>query len=162
VRPTDWILLATCGVLLVSGPAMALQEFIRGEESAGLELVTGEVQPLDPAFRAGWRLVILILVVVGGLAGTLIAFRVAAQPKVRAVSARVLTLLLVGMTLLDLAFLADGRWFLDASYAIRAVSIVWVYPIAGILMGGALMRITELEAAFGNAAAAQAQSSGSR
>ena len=151
MRATDWMLLAVCGVLLVSGPAMALQEFLRYEEATGFEDVTGETLALDPAFRATWRGILLLCVVAGGIIGTLVAIRLARQPKVRSVSGRLLTLLLAGMTLLDLAFLVDGRYFLDADYAIRGATVVWLYPASAILMGGALARLTEIEAAFGDA-----------
>lgn len=153
VRATDWTLLAVCGVLLVAGPAMALQELLRHQASSGLAELTGTAPELDPAFRATWRGVLLLCVIAGGVVGTLVALRCARQAKVRALSGRLLTLLLVGMTLLDLAFLADGRWFLDAPYAVRGATVVWLYPAAAILMGGALVRLTEIEAAFGEARA---------
>lgn len=153
MRATDWALLAVCGVLLAAGPAMALQEFVRHQESSGVSGVTGAAPPIEPAFRTAWRSVLLLCVVAGGLVGTIVAIRLARQPKVRAVSGRLLTLLLLGMTLLDLAFLADGRWFLDAPYALRGATVVWLYPAAAILMGGALVRLTEIEDAFGEARA---------
>lgn len=149
----DWVLLAVCGVLLIAGPAMALHEFIRHQDTASFVELTGDVPALDPAFRASWRALLLLCVVVGGVAGTVVAFRFARQPKVRALSGRLLALLLLGMTLLDLAFLADGRWFLDVPYLVRGSTIVWLYPAAAILMGGALMRLVEVEAAFGEARA---------
>ena len=151
MRAADWTLLAVCGVLLIAGPAMAFQEFMRYQETSALADLTGEMPALDPAFRTSWRGILLLCVVVGGLAGTIVAFRLARQPKVRSVCGRLLTLLLLGMTLLDLAFLADGRWFLDEPYELRGSTIVWLYPGAAILMGGALMRLTEIEAAFAGA-----------
>lgn len=151
VRVTDWLLLAVCGVLLLAGPGMALQEFVRYERAAGIEDVTGEAVDLDPAFRATWRGILLLCVVAGGVIGTIVALRLARQQKVRSLSGRLLSLLLLGMTLLDLAFLADGRWFLDAPYEVRGATVVWLYPLAAILMAGALIRLTEIEAAFGEA-----------
>lgn len=153
MRATDWILLAVCGALLVAGPGMALHELVRHQDSESLAQLTGNAQSLDPAFRGSWRAFLLACVVVGGVAGTLVAFRFARQPKVRALSGRLLTLLLLGMTLLDLAFLADGRWFLDAPYLVRALTVVWLYPAAAVLMGGALIRLVEVEEAFGEAKA---------
>ncbi|HVM44343.1 MAG TPA: hypothetical protein VM582_00305 [Candidatus Thermoplasmatota archaeon] len=152
MRASDWILLAVCGVLLVAGPAMALQEFVRYQASSGLAELTGQPPPLEPAFRTAWRGVLLLCVVVGGVAGTIVAIRCARQARVRSVSGRLLTLLLLGLTLLDVAFLADGRWFLDAPYALRGATVVWLYPAAAILMGGSVVRLTEIEGAFGERA----------
>ena len=151
MRATDWILLGVCGVLLVAGPAMALQELVRHQETSAIAQLTGEAPALDPAFRGAWRGILLLCVVVGGIVGTVVAVRLARQPNVRALSGRLLTLLLLGMTLLDLAFLADGRWFLDEPYLVRGGSIVWLYSASAVLMGGALMRLTEVESAFGEA-----------
>lgn len=135
--------------LVLAGPIMALQEWAAHQEQAGLAQITGERPPLDPAFRAPWRTGLLVAVIVAGVAGTLVAVRVAAQPKVRSVSGRLLWLLIGGMTLLDLAFLLDGR-MRDAAYAVRGTTTVWLYPIAGILMTGATVRLSELEDAFGD------------
>jgi len=159
VRPLDWILLSTCAALLVIGPAMALHEWSRHDQAAGLAEITGEPVPLEPAFRTAWRTGILVAVIVAGIAGTLVALRIARQPRVRAVSHRLIWLLLAGMTLLDLAFLADGRWFLNAPYAIRGSTIVWLYPAAAILMGGSVVRLTELEEAFAEPGALRLQAS---
>lgn len=151
VRGMDWVLLAVCGVLLIAGPAMALHEFIRHQDTSSFVQLTGQVPDLNPEFRSSWRVLLLGCVIIGGIAGTVVAFRFARQPKVRALSGRLLTLLLVGMTLLDLAFLADGRWFLDEPYLVRGSTIVWLYPAAAVLMAGALMRLVEIEEAFGDA-----------
>lgn len=128
---------------------MALQEFAHAQSQAGLQQLTGETAPIEPAFRTTWRAILLLTVVVAGIAGTLLALRIARQPKVRAVSARLIVLLLAGMTLLDLAFLADGQWFVLAPYVARGLTIVWLYPIAGVLIGGSVMRLSEVEEAFG-------------
>lgn len=128
---------------------MALQEFAASQRAASLEAITGEEQPLDAGFRAPWRVALLVLVVGVGVLGTLVAVRVAQAPRVRSVSARLLALLIGGMTLLDLAFLADGQWLADAPHALRAASVVWLYPVAGILVGGSLLRLAQLEDAFG-------------
>ena len=157
MRAVDWILLATCAALLVVGPAMALQEWSRHDQATGLAEITGEAPVLEPAFRAAWRTGILVAVIVAGVAGTLVAVRIARQARVRAVSRRLIGLLLAGMTLLDLAFLADGRWFVNASYALRGSTVVWLYPAAAILMGGSVVRLSELEDAFGAPDASAAQ-----
>lgn len=149
MRPLDWILLAVCAVLLIAGPAMALQELSRYRSESGLEGLTGEDLPVEPAFRGAWRGILLVAVILAGIVGTVVAVRVARQQKVRAVGGRLLALLLAGMTILDLAFLADGQFFQNASYLLRGATIVWLYPAAGILMGGATVRLTELEDAFG-------------
>lgn len=129
---------------------MALQELARAESSAGRASLTGEAQPLDPAFRTAWRAALLVVVVVAGVLGTLLALRIARQAKVRAVSRRLILVLLVGMTVLDLAFLADGRWFVGAGHHVRAAIVVWTYPLAGVLIGGSVLRLSEVEGAFGD------------
>lgn len=149
MRAVDWILLAVCAALLVAGPAMALQEWSRHEQQAGLAEITGAQQPLAPEFRLAWRSGLLVAVIIAGVAGTIVAVRVSRQPRVRSVSHRLLWLLLGGMTLLDLAFLADGRWFVEAPYALRGSTIVWMYSLAAILIGGSVARLSELEDAFG-------------
>lgn len=149
MRALDWILLAVCALLLVAGPVMSLQELSRYQSSEGLEGLTGEKLPIEPEFRGAWRGILFVAVLVAGVLGTLVAVRVARQAKVRAVSGRLIGLLLAGMTILDLAFLVDGQYFLDAEYLVRGATIVWLYPVAGILMGGAIVRLTELESAFG-------------
>lgn len=149
MRGIDWLLLVICAALLIAGPAMALQEWSRHERQAGVGELTGEAPPIEPAFRTAWRSGILVGVILGGIAGTIVAVRVARLPRVRSVSKRLIWLLLAGMTLLDLAFLADGRYFLQAPYLLRATTIVWLYPLAAILIGGAVIRLSELEDAFG-------------
>ena len=150
MRAIDWVLLATSGALLIAGPAMALQEWTRHQQAVGTAMVTGSFPAVDAVFRAPWRAGLLAGVIVAGVSGVIIALRIARQPKVRTVSARLLVLLLSGIVLFDLTYLADGRWFLDAQYAIRGATIVWLYPAAAILMGGAIMRLSELEEAFGD------------
>lgn len=153
VRAVDSALLAVCALLLLAGPAMALQELSRAEDASARAALTGEAGALEPAFRTPWRVALLLAVVVAGVLGTLLAMRIARQPKVRAVSGRLLLLLLLGMTLLDLAYLADGRWFMLAPHGARAVSIVWLYPIAAVLIAGSVMRLAEVEEAFAEARA---------
>jgi hypothetical protein len=152
MRGIDWTLLATCALLVLSGPAMALQEMVRAEDAAGRAALTGETSALEPAFRTAWRAGLLFLVIVAGVLGTLLALRIARQPKVRAVSGRLVLLLLAGMTLLDLTYLADGRWFTLASYGARASTIVWLYPVAGVFIAGSVVRLAEVEDAFGERA----------
>lgn len=149
MRSIDWILLAACGILLLAGPAMALQEWVRFEDQRGVATVTGEAPALEPAFRATWRAWLLVVVLVAGVLGTLLAIRIARQPRVRDVSRRLILLLLSGMVVLDLAYIVDGRWFMEAPYALRGATVVWLYPAAAVLMGGALLRLSELEQAFG-------------
>lgn len=149
MRATDWTLLVGCIVLLVAGPAMAVQELAKAEEEqARAEITGGEALPLDPAFRGWWRGVLLATLVVVGVASFAVSWRIAKQPKVRAVSGRLLALLLVGVSILDLAFFLDGRLYLDAPYQERALTIVWLYPLAAILMGGATLRLVEVERVF--------------
>lgn len=148
MRVTDWILLLGCAALVLAGPLMALQELARADDARAAAELTRSPAQLEPAFRAAWRTILFVVVLVVGTAGTLIAVRVAREPRVRVVAGRLLWMLLGGMTLLDLAFLADGRWFQLAPYEVRAASIVWLYPLAGILMGGSVLRLAEVEAAF--------------
>lgn len=132
---------------------MALQEFIEAEEQAARAAVTGEAPSYDAPFRAWWRGLLFLALLVIGVAGFLLSMRVARQQKVRAVSGRLLAILLVGITLLDLAFLVDGRYFLGGPYATRGASIVWLYSLAAFLIGGAALRLVEVERVFGVASA---------
>lgn len=153
LRAPDIVLLVSCGVLLLSGPVMSLQEFIRAEEEKGLAELTGTpaATAYDAPFRGWWRGVLFLVLLVIGVVGFLLSIRIARQPKVRSVSGRLLAILLVGITLFDLTFLADGRWFLTAPYEVRAATVVWLYPLAAILIGGATLRLVELERVFGEA-----------
>lgn len=152
MRATDWTLLIACLVLLLAGPAMALQEFIVAEEQAGLEGVTGEAPTYDAPFRGWWRGLLFLVLLVIGVVGFVVSVRIARQPKVRSVSGRLLGILLVGITLFDMTFLVDGRWFLTGPYTLRASTIVWLYPLAAFLIGGATLRLIELERVFGERA----------
>lgn len=151
MRGPDWILLLGCAALALAGPLMALQELAMASDARALEALTRNPTNLEPAFRAAWRTFLFVVVLIVGVVGTLVAVRVSRKPRVRNVSGRLLALLLGGMTLLDLAFLADGRWFQLADYTVRAASIVWLYPISAILMGGAALRLAEVEEAFSHA-----------
>lgn len=154
MRGTDYALLATCAALLVAGPVMALLEYERHLDAASLAEVTGEAPPVDVEFRAPWRAGVLLAVIAIGILGTLVALRVSWQPRVRAVSGRLLFLLLAGMSVLDLAFFADARWLAAAPHGVRAASVVWLYPVGAMLVAGAAMRLAEVEAAFAKPRAA--------
>lgn len=148
MRATDGFLLAACALLLLSGPLMALQELAAAEEAASLAELMKTTPTLQPAFRAPWRTATFLMVLVAGVAGTLVALRVARKPLVRSLTGRLLGLLLAGMSIADLAFYADVKLFAEAPHVFRAATIVWAYPVAAVLMGGALVRLVEVERAF--------------
>lgn len=148
MRATDWLLLLAAAALVVLGPAMAAQELSRLQDAQSLASLTGSAPAEDYAYRLPWRAATFGLVVGVGVVGTLVALRVARQPRVRAVSGRLLALLLTGMTLLDLAWLAEGRWLLAAPHAVRAGVVAWLYPLAALLLVGSVLRLSEVEAYF--------------
>lgn len=148
MRLSDRLLLIACGALVLAGPVMAVQEYVKGRQALGVEVVTGERAAVgDTGFRATWRVVLLALVLAVGVFGSLQVLRVARAPRVRGVSRRLVALLLAGMVLLDLAFLLD-RAAAEAAYLVRAVSVVWAYPLAAVVVALSSARLSELEAAF--------------
>lgn len=151
MRALDWLLLLGCAALVLAGPIMALQELAKAEDARARAALTNNPEELEPAFRASWRTFLFAVVLVVGVLGTIAAVRISRKPRVRVVAGRLLWLLLGGMTLLDLAFLADGRWFQLAPHNVRAASIVWLYTVAGVLIGGSILRLAEVEDAFSRA-----------
>lgn len=149
----DRLLLFTCAVLVLSGPAMALQEYSRVDQERAVRELTGAQPTPDLTFRTLWRTGLLVLIIVAAVVGSLLAMRFARQKRVRAVSGRLLFLLLAGMTILDLAFLTDGAWFMEKPHELRALTIVWAYPVGALLVAGATYRLLEVEALFGDARA---------
>lgn len=152
VRWPDWVLLLASAALMLAGPAMALEEWQAHEQALAAEALTGESPPLDPALRAPWRLPLLGLVFLVGAFGAWSCLRALAQPVTRAVSRRLVALLVVGMTILDAAFLLDGAVFADAPYALRAATIVWAYPLGAFLVAGSAHRLAEVARTFGERA----------
>lgn len=149
MRWTDLVLLLACAALLLVGPAMALQEWRAQEDARAVEDLTGRAPPRETAHRAAWRLPLTILVFLVGAFGTYACIWAWGNKVVRSVSRRLVALLILGMTALDVAYLVDGAFFGDAPYALRGATIVWAYPIAGILVGGAAQRLAELRDHFG-------------
>ena len=148
VRWPDWVLLLASAALMLAGPVMALEEWRAHEEAVAAEALTG-LPPADPGFRAAWRAPLLGLVLVVSLLGTWSVGRVLARPVARAVSRRLVALLLAGMTVLDVAYLLDGTRLADAPPALRAATIAWAYPLAGFLIGGSAHRLAEVAERFG-------------
>lgn len=145
----DHALLVLAALLMVAGPVMALQEAAEQNQLAAAAQLTGALPAPDYAFRVTWRGGLFIASLLVSVLGSLVLVRVGRAPRTRAVSGRLLSLLFAGMTVLDLAFLADGAWFLSAPYLVRAVTIVWAYPLAGALLFGSVLRLHEVETAFG-------------
>lgn len=160
MRAAEWLLFAACAGLVVAGPAMAYQEFAKEGEAAAAQAQADaraslterpqDAPEVDHAYREAWRWPVFALVVVSGIAGSLLAVRVARRRRWRAVSGRLLGLLLAGMTLIDLAYLLDVQWAYGASFRERGWSVVWLYPLGALLVGGSMYRLTELEARFGS------------
>lgn len=148
MRWSDWLLVACAASLVVVGPIMALQEFAQARAAHAQFVVTGEVPPTDPSFRVVWRIPLTALVLVTGLAGTVALVRVMADPLVRSVTKRLVALLVLGMALVDVAYYVDGYLFLDAPYALRGATIVWLYPLAGLLLAGSVHRLAEIQSYF--------------
>lgn len=141
--------MACAASLVAIGPAMALQELARAQEQEATQELTGHIPAVDGAFRALWRLPLTILVIVSGILGTFAAIRVLIDANVRRVARRVLIVLIVALALLYVTYYLDGALFFAAPYGLRAASIVWMYPLTGILIAGSIHRIAQLHAYFG-------------
>ena len=152
VRATDWLALLACAALILIGPAMALQEFAKSQEQAARQSITGTLPPPDPAFRAAWRFPITVLVIAIGVLGSWTAARALLDPDVRFVCARLLGLLLGGLALLYATYYIDGAAMTDAPYVLRGATVVWIYPLAGLVIGGSVHRLADLDEHFGRAA----------
>lgn len=146
-----WVLVAACLVLGVLGPLMAWQELAHDARDRSLAALTGELPPLDTSFRAPTRTMAFVAILVIGVAGTWASVAAARAPRVRSVSGRLLFLLLLGMTLADLAFLLDARALAEAPYVTRAGLVAWIYTGAAILVAGSALRLAEVEEAFAEA-----------
>lgn len=151
MRAADRLLLVACGALVLAGPLMALQEYAHWRETQGFvgvgDLDAAEASAADTGFRDLWQLVMLILVLVVGVLGSLQLVRVLRSPRLRPMSGRLLALLVVGMALLDLSFLLDRAAWTAASL-LRAVSVVWFYPLSAAVVALSSARLSELEDAF--------------
>lgn len=151
MRARHWLLVAAALVLALAGPVMAWQELDRDARDASIAELTGEPASPDVAFRAQGRMVVFAAVVVLGAVGTWASVVVARAPRVRSASGRLMFLLLVGMTVADLAFLLDVRALAEAPYRTRASVVAWIYPAAAVLVAGSTLRLAEVEEAFGQA-----------
>lgn len=148
VRAADRLLLLGCAAIALAGPIMAVQEVAYWRELVGLAAVVGSAEGAPGAgFRELWHVVLLVLILVVGVLGTLQLARVARSPRVRPLSARLLALLLAGMVLLDVSFLLD-RMALSANPLLRALTVVWLYPLAAVVVMLSAARLAELEEAF--------------
>lgn len=151
MRATDWLGLLASACLVVIGPAMSLQEFAKSQDQAAQQSITGVLPPPDASFRAAWRFPITILVVVIGVLGSWTAARALLDPDVRYVCARLLVLLLGGLAILYGTYYVDGALMSDAPYVLRGATIVWMYPLAGVVIGGSVYRLADLDEHFGRA-----------
>lgn len=151
MRAADRLLLVACAALVLAGPIMSLQEYAHAQETRGLADLVGrdpEAPQAPPSYRATWRLLLLVPTLVVGVLGSLQLLRVARVPRLRAMAGALLPLLVAGMVLLDVAYLADyATDGLDA--ATRALTVVWGYPLAAAVVALSASRIAELEETFG-------------
>lgn len=148
VRRLDVLVLALCGLALLAGPLMALQEVAKARDEAARGLVLdpqAAPQDLDVGYRLVWRGAMLVLTLAVDIGGSLVMLRVGRQPRVRGVSARLLWLLVAGLAWLDLAFLLDGRYLLDAPYVQRALVVSWIYAVGALLVAGSVFRLGDVE-----------------
>lgn len=152
LRWHDWLLLLCSAALIVAGPVMSLQELSKAQDQKAALALTGTLPPVDGSFRLAWRVPLTVLVLVTGLVGTITLVRVMLDVGVRALARRLLVLLMLGLVTLYLTYYLDGLLFAGAEYGVRAVSIVWMYPAAGLLIGGSVHRLAELVDHFGQAA----------
>lgn len=131
---------------------MALQEFAKSQDASAELEITGKLSPVDAEFRGAWRFPVTLLVIIVGILGTWTAARALVDPDVRRVCGRLLGILLAGLTVAYVAYYLDGTTFAEAPYLLRGATIVWAYPIAGVLIAGSVHRLAELDERFGRAA----------
>lgn len=156
MRASDRIFLGLCVALVVAGPVMAVQEMLKARQAEGVGLVIETNRAptdLDVGFRIAWRGALFVGILALDVMGSLVLLRVGKQPRVRAVSGRLVGLLVGGLAALDVAFLLDGKFLADAPYALRALVVVWLYPVGALVAAGAAMRLDEVEALLGGARA---------
>lgn len=148
MRRLDVLCLILTGLVLVAGPLMALQELAkaRDAEAQGF-LVAQDAAPgdLDLGYRLVWHSAMLVLTLLVDLLGCLVMLRIGRQPRVRAVSGRLLALLVVGLAWLDLAYFVDSRYLTDARYLVRAGVVAWLYPLGALLALGSVFRLGDVE-----------------
>lgn len=149
MRWSDWLLLACAGVLVVVGPAMAIQELAKAQEEKARFDLTGELTPVDASLRDGWRLPLTALVLVTGLVATFTLVRAVLDVGTRPLVGRLVALMLGGLALLYVTYYVDGAFFATQPYALRGTTIVWLYPVAGVLVGGSAWRLGEIATHFG-------------
>lgn len=144
MRALDVLLLVAAGLLVLAGPVMALQEFVAFDEAAGRFDRTG-VDSLDTSHRGLARFVAPVLVVVVDVLATLQLVRINRKRVVRSVSRRPGLVMLVGVTLLDVAYVLDLAWGFDSHPLLRMLTTPWLYLVAGILVAGSAHRLASLE-----------------
>ena len=149
MRWHDWVLLAGAACLVAVGPAMALQELAKWQDEDAARDLTGRIPTLDASYRAAWRLPLAGLVLLVGALGTLRAIRALVDAGVRAVSRRLVALLLIGLALLYATYYLDGLALPTLAPLVRGATLVWLYPLSALLVGGSVHRLAELEDHFG-------------
>ncbi len=157
VRRLDVVVLVLCGLAMLAGPLMALQELAKEREQEARDAVAGPgaaPPDFDLGYRVAWREALLVLTLALDVAGSVVMVRVGRQPRVRAVSGRLLWLLVLGLAWLDLAFFLDGRWLFSAPYGLRALVVSWLYPVGAVLVAGSVFRLGDVESLLGPARAA--------
>jgi hypothetical protein len=135
---------------MIVAPAMAFQELSRAEEARVLEESLGVPAVPDYFFREAWKLPLVALVLAAGRCGSALVLRVVRRTRLRAVSGRLLALLIGGMTWLDIVYLVDTRVLFLLAHDARAMAIVFAYPLGAIFVAGSVYRLAELEDVFGS------------
>src|SRR5581483_23863 len=100
VRRLDVVVLVLCGLAMLAGPLMALQELAKEREQEARDAVAGPgaaPPDFDLGYRVAWREALLVLTLALDVAGSVVMVRVGRQPRVRAVSGRLLWLLVLGL-----------------------------------------------------------------
>jgi hypothetical protein len=148
VRRLDVLALLLCGLAMLVGPVMALQELSKANDAAAAGLVidpSAAPRDLDAGFRLAWRTALVALILAIDVVGSVVMLRIGRQPRVRAVSGRLLGLLVFGLAWLDLAFLVDARYLFAAPYAERALIVSWLYLVGAVFVAGSVFRLGDVE-----------------
>lgn len=152
MRRLDVLALVLAGLAILAGPLMALQELAKDRDQTARGAVlepSAAPSDLDVGYRLAWRAAMLALTLALDVVGSVVMLRIGRQPRVRAVSGRLLWLLVAGLAWVDLAFFLDGRYLLYAPYALRALVVSWLYPAGAILVAGSVFRLGDVESLLG-------------
>lgn len=145
MRWPDVLLLLGAVLLALAGPVMLAQEIAAFDDAAARFATLGDDPTIDTGHRQLWRFLIPVLSMGVSIFGVYALVRVNRKPRVRTVARRPGLVMLVGLTLVDVAYFLDWAYMLDAHYLLRAATTPWLYLLSGVLVAGATYRLASIE-----------------